>query len=103
IPHSTAASRRRSLPGIHIIEEDPATLSHQGAARLAATLQQALHLPIVFPPGTTGYGFLMGTTKFIILEDWKEDGRETVLLVEAHPSSKSARACDVNEHRKLDV
>jgi hypothetical protein len=103
IPHSTAASRLRNLPGIHIIEEDPATLSHQGVARLAATLQQALHLPIVFPPGTTGYGFLMGNTKFIVLEDWQEEGREVVLRVEANAGAKSASACDVNEHAPLSV
>lgn len=100
---SRPASRLRHVPGIFQIEQDPARLTHEAAMRIASALHKALRLPIVFPPGTTGYGFLMGTTKFIVLEDWKEEGRETVLLVEAHPSSKSARACDVNEHRKLDV
>lgn len=101
--NSGAASRLLDLPGILLVEADPATLSHQSAAHLAATLQQALRLPIVFPAGTTGYGFLMGNTKFIVLEDWQEEGREVVLRVEAHPAAKSASACDVNEHAPLSL
>jgi hypothetical protein len=45
----------------------------------------------------------MGNIKFIVLEDWKEEGREVILHVEAGPSAKSANACDVNEHIRLNV
>jgi hypothetical protein len=45
----------------------------------------------------------MGDTKFIILEDWREEGREVTLRVQAHTAAKSASACDVNEHAALSV
>jgi hypothetical protein len=100
---SGPALRLRNVPGIFQIHEDPATLSQEAVSRLASTLHNALRLPIIFPPGTAGYGFLMDNIKFIVLEDWKEEGREVVLRVEARPSAKLANACDVNEHIRLNV
>jgi hypothetical protein len=100
---SGPALRLRNVPGIVHIDEDPATLSQKAVSRLASTLHHSLRLPIIFPPGTAGYGFLMGNIKFIVLEDWKEEGREVVLLVEARATTKSVSACDVNEHIRLNV
>ena len=100
---SGPALRLRNAPGILQIHEDLTMLSQEAVSRLASTLHQALRLPIIFPPGTAGYGFLMGNIKFIVLEDWKEEGREVVLRVEARPSAKLANACDVNEHVGLNV
>lgn len=100
---SGPALRLRDVPGIFQIEKDPASLAQKAASQLASALHCALRLPIAFPSGTTGYGFLMGATKFIVLEDWQEEGREVVLLVEARNSAKTASACDVNEHRRLNV
>lgn len=100
---SGPGSRLRNVPGIVHIDEDPATLNQKAVSRFASTLHQALRLPIIFPPGTAGYGFLMGNIKFIVLEDWKEEGREVVLLVEARATTKSVSACDVNEHIRLNV
>ncbi|GGG62867.1 hypothetical protein [Edaphobacter dinghuensis] len=100
---SGPALRLYNVPGIFQVEQDPASLSQEAASQLASSLHRALRLPIVFPSGTTGYGFLMGATKFIVLEDWQEEGREVVLLVQARTSAKIANACDVNEHTRLNA
>lgn len=100
---SGAALRLKNSPGIFHIEQDAGKLTQEDASMLASVLHQTLRLPIVFPPGTTGYGFLMGTTKFIVIEDWQEEGREVVLFVKADTAATTASACDVNEHRRLDV
>ena len=69
--------------------------------RLAALLQQWLAIPITLPEGTMGYGFVNGTQKFVVLEDWMEKGRVGALRV--HADGTTARAVGLNDHRPLDI
>ena len=78
-------------------------LESSQARALAPQLQATLRLPIVFPAGTSGYGFTSGNRRFIVLEDWREEGRIVTLRLRASAGATSASAVDVNDHRALSV
>jgi hypothetical protein len=73
------------------------------AQALAPILNKQLDLPINFPEGTAGYGFTSQGMKFIVVEDWLEQGRTAALRLRASKDASSARAAVVNDHRTLAV
>lgn len=70
---------------------------------LAALMEKTLALPITFPRGTAGYGFVSQGRKFIVVEDWREEGRTVTLKVKAAPGATGAHAVNVNSHEPLAV
>ena len=68
---------------------------------LAPLLMKQLDVPIEFSAGTAGYGFTSQGLKYIVLEDWLEQGR--LVTVKVRASAGSASAVDVNDHRELVV
>ena len=63
----------------------------------------ALHVPVEFPRGCAGYGYAMGTQRYIVVEDWREEAR--VASVRYHPERPTAvlHAVNVNDHCPLPV
>ena len=68
---------------------------------LAPFLNRWLAMPITFPEGTMGYGFVSGGQKFVILEDWMEKGHVASLRI--HADGAMAQAVGLNDHRSLKV
>jgi hypothetical protein len=93
LPHSNAL----------IIDYAAQDLNASKAGKLFPKLQQHLQLPIEFPKGTAGYGFKMGSTSFIVVEDWLEQGREAALRVKASAQPTRARACNMNDHVNVPI
>jgi hypothetical protein len=81
------------------IEAD--ALSPELSLELAPILQRWLNLPIAFPEGTMGYGFLSGGRTFVVVEDWLEKPREVAVRI--HAASNSAHAISLNDHAPLEV
>jgi len=90
-------------PGIVLLEGEAKDLTPSAATTLFPRIHAGLKLSIIFPEGTTGYGFRMGKTNFIVVEDWLEEGRETTLRVRALGPAKTATACNVNDHVNVQV
>ncbi|MEI7732774.1 MAG: hypothetical protein WCO56_24595, partial [Verrucomicrobiota bacterium] len=72
-------------------------------AFLAEAMRQHLQLPLVFPPGTAGYGFTSQGMNYIVVEDWREQGRNVTVRLRASAGTVHADAVDVNDHRSLMV
>ncbi len=70
---------------------------------LAPLMQVALQMPLQFSAGCQGYGFVCQGKKFVVLEDWKEEGRVATLRVRAGTAANSAHAVDTNDHTTLVV
>jgi hypothetical protein len=102
-PLSPAAGALLQRPGVSQIPVQAAGLTPETAAKIAAGLHTSLDLPIVFPPGTAGYGFRSGGIAYVVVEDWQEQGRQIQIQVKASRSSGTATACDVNDHRPLNI
>jgi hypothetical protein len=77
------------------------TLTASEVRTLAPMLMKQLDVPIEFPGGTAGYGFTSQGLKYIVLEDWLEQGR--LVTVKLRASAGSASAVDINDHRELVV
>jgi hypothetical protein len=74
------------------------------ARKAAPFIMDALALPIKFAKGITGYGFTSNGRKFVVMEDWREEGRTTVLrYTPSSPDVTRLQAIDVNEHTPLEV
>lgn len=71
------------------------------ARTIAPLLQDALQLPITFPQGTAGYGFVSNGRRFIVVEDWREEGRTVILRLRVTPGMNSLHAASTNDHRAL--
>ena len=70
---------------------------------LFPALHRTLRLPIRFPPGTAGYGFTSAGRRWIVVEDWREEGRIATVRLRAQAGARTARAVGINEHRALAV
>jgi hypothetical protein len=77
------------------------SLTPQMSLQLAPILERWLDLPITFPAGTMGYGFLSGGRTMVVVEDWQEKAREIAVRIRA--SGASARAVSLNDHASLPV
>jgi hypothetical protein len=79
-------------------------ISAQYARGLAPFIMDALMLPIKFDKGITGYGFTSNGRKFVVMEDWREEGRVSVLrYTPTSPDITKLQAVDVNDHTPLEV
>lgn len=79
------------------------SLTPAGAQALAPLFQAQLQLPLAFPVGTAGYGFVSQGQKYVVVEDWLEQGRTVQVRLRADPQAGKARAVDVNDHRPVEV
>ena len=79
----------------------PALLTAEDARRIGPLLRERLLIPVAFPTGTTGYGFTSNGRSFIVVEDWREEGRTVALRLRAKHGATSLRAVETNEHRPL--
>jgi len=78
-------------------------LTEAEGRELAPLLKEHLQLPLRFPVGTAGYGFRSSGRSFIVVEDWREEGRVATVYLKAAPGAKGVRAASVNEHLPLKV
>jgi len=89
--------------GTLLIPVSAADLTAETATRLAPVLHDTLLPPVEFPPGTSGYGFVSGGMKCVVLEDWLEQGRTVTLRVRVTPGATGAMAVEFNDHQSLTV
>jgi hypothetical protein len=82
---------------------DPGKMSQEEANTLAPILQKALAQVITFPSGTTGYGFVSNGRNFVVVEDWREEGRVADLRVRADSHATALLAVDTNDGRPLST
>jgi hypothetical protein len=73
------------------------------AHAMLALLRRTLDLPVSFPAGTAGYGFVSQGKSFIVVEDWREEGRTVSLRLKAREVATQARAVNINNHETLTV
>lgn len=78
-------------------------LTAREANRLAPLLIEFLRLPLRFPAGTCGYGFASNGRKFVVVEDWREEGRMVELRVAAREGIPTLHAAEATDHRPLEV
>ncbi len=78
-------------------------LTEREGEELAPILKAHLDLPLRFPSGTAGYGFRSNGRSFIVVEDWREEGRTVTVTLKAKAGVKELRAASVNEHAPLKV
>lgn len=71
------------------------------ARAIAPLLEKHLGIPIHFPAGTCGYGFVSNGRRFVVLEDWREEARVAALEIVGREDWKGLRAIDVNCHGAL--
>jgi len=71
------------------------------AQTIAPLLEKHLGIPIRFPAGTCGYGFVSNGRRFIVMEDWREEARVASLEIVGREDWKGLKAVDVNCHRAL--
>jgi len=96
--HAITASEHAVL-----VAGSAANLTPQQAQGLLGVVAPILDPPLRFPSGIGGYGFTMGTQEFVVVEEWTEVGRQVAIQLRARPGARSAHACDVNDHRALEV
>jgi hypothetical protein len=77
------------------------SLTPQMSLQLTPILERWLDLPITFPAGTMGYGFLSGGRTMVVVVYWQEKAREIAVRIRA--SGASARAVSLNDHASLPV
>ena len=105
------AGRRAAVPPLSFVTNATTMLvagsitkaSEQVFRTLTPVLQHILRLPLEFPSGCAGYGFRMGSQRFIVLEDWREEGRVLSIRYRPRAPVKDVRAVNVNEHQALVV
>jgi hypothetical protein len=100
---SEAAARLFRNPNTLLIPLPAAAFTSLAAIDLAPRLLSTLHVPVRFPAGTSGYGFTSQGLHYVVLEDWREEGRTVQLRLAATAGSRTAHAVDVNDNRTLTV
>ena len=81
----------------------PLPLTESEGRELAPLLKAHLDLPLRFEPGSAGYGFRSGGRSFVVVEDWREEGRRATVYLKAAAGVRGLRAASVNEHEPLKV
>jgi hypothetical protein len=66
-------------------------------------MRETLASGLEFPEGTAGYGFVRGKQRFIVVEDWREEGRDLAIRLRATPGASAASGVNVNDHVPLAV
>lgn len=72
-------------------------LTDEEAQSLAPIIQHSLALPLQFPPGIQGYGFVSNGRTFIVVEDWREEGRTVEIHLRAKPGVTHLHALNTND------
>jgi hypothetical protein len=85
------------------VPAEPGKMSQEEANALAPILRKALAQVITFPSGTTGYGFVSNGRNFVVVEDWREEGRVAELRVRADSQATALLAVDTNDNRPLQT
>lgn len=78
-------------------------LTEREGEELAPLLKAHLNLPLRFQPGTAGYGFQSNGRSFIVVEDWREEGRIATVYLKVKAGVSGLRAASVNGHTPLKV
>ncbi len=87
-----------------LIADSADGISAQYARLITPFIMDALAQPVQFDKGITGYGFISNGRKFVVMEDWREEGRTTILrYIPSSADITKLQAIDVNEHTPLDV
>jgi hypothetical protein len=89
--------------GTVFVPVDVAQLFAAEARGLGPLLRRELDIPIAFPDGTTGYGFTSNGRSFLVVEDWREQGRTVSVRLRAKAGAKQLHAIDANDHRPLST
>jgi hypothetical protein len=98
-----AARSLFSKPNATLLNTTAANMDRDQAKVIASRLTENLPIPLSFSRGTAGYGFTMGDTKFIVIEDWLEQGRTVSARIKASGKTAHATACLVNDHRPINL
>jgi hypothetical protein len=86
-----------------LIEAPYGEISADDLSGVARAMREVLSADLQFPAGTSGYGFVRGKQKFVVVEDWREQGREVAIRLRAGAGASSATAVNVNDHLPVDV
>jgi hypothetical protein len=86
-----------------LINASATTTTANDLEPIADAMRNTLACDVKFPEGTAGYGFNRGKQKFIVVEDWKEQGRDLTVRLRATTGAASASAVNVNDHTAVDV
>jgi hypothetical protein len=70
---------------------------------IAKSMRDTLSPGLEFPQGTAGYGFVRGKQKYIVVEDWREEGRDVDVRLRGAPGASTATAINVNEHLPVSI
>jgi len=70
---------------------------------IAGLMRDTLATDLQLPAGTSGYGFVRGKQRFVVVEDWREQGRDLAIKLRATPGTTAASGVNVNEHVSLPV
>ncbi|RMD81506.1 MAG: hypothetical protein D6820_05040, partial [Lentisphaerae bacterium] len=76
-------------------------MSPAQARSVSEILKQVLAVPITFPRGTAGYGFVSSGRHFIVIEDWQDTGRHVELQYRPQEKIEHLRAVNINDHTPL--
>lgn len=71
--------------------------------KLLEPINRTLALSLKLPAGMTGYGFTMGKQKYLVLEDWREEGRTVTVRLQAGEHAQRLLAVNVDDHLPLKV
>jgi hypothetical protein len=87
-----------------LIVDSADSMSAQYARAITPFIMDACAPPIKFDKGITGYGFTSNGRKFVVMEDWREEGRTTILhYTPTSINVAKLKAIDVNENTPLNV
>jgi hypothetical protein len=98
-----STSAKELLRSATVLPVDASSLTAVQADELYATMRTAGDLTITFAPGTGGYGCMSGGAMFVVVEDWREQGRSLQLRVRRTTDAPSATAVNLNEHVALPI
>jgi len=70
---------------------------------IAAAMRDILAADLQLPEGTTGYGFIRGRQRFVVVEDWREEGRDVAIRLRVAPRASTASCVNVNDHVPVTV
>jgi hypothetical protein len=96
-PDELATEKMLRDRGVKIVSIDAANLTAGQASQLKSQIPQ----PINFAPGTSGYGFVSGGARFIVVEDWREQARTVTIRLKA--TAEKATAVQMNDHVALTI
>jgi hypothetical protein len=89
-------------PG-NLIQLDPRKMTASDAEQLVARLHKLLDIPLAFGRGICGYGFTMSETQFVVVGEWRNEGRMVEIRLRAREGKSQAWACGLNDHLPLAV